>query len=500
VCYSPSKARNKQPNFLNLGHNVHYEGKRRLNRNTKLYVVLAILFAIITAIPVIFVSLPANQNPPKGPLEIGVGPTPDADLNKTEISIDIPDQTINVEVTFRFNQTEKYFIYVLLPYQALNAGAYAIHDYSMYSPLPLEGKPSVGNFSTNLIFNSTLGSSIVNASLDVNPSFPWLFGYYPPIQDELTLGVSIRVQENLIAIGDSFGASQSAIFTFFGNVNGIWSQEMSAFTYPASQMTLNAPFIVSLRLPPSSLYSDSQPGPIEYYVRQDQRWIMFSLDFLGGQYAQTLVCNFVNPTGQAYREIAIFVTGVFSAFFVTFLVEALKSFYAERGKTEQTLVESAVPSPSNEPTHHPDIKKLVKLVDDKFEKPWWLNPLIAILVILYVVIIGIIAYLLSILALAATNVQGESLFPSYVGLVAAFVSFNVLVFNFPRILPPEERFGILVNHNFGKLKKEKAVEEWEQPFLKALIMMKSRNPDFKLEDIQDKKLFRENPLLERLYR
>jgi hypothetical protein len=49
------------------------------------------------------------------------------------------------------------------------------------------------------------------------------------------------------------------------------------------------------------------------------------------------------------------------------------------------------------------------------------------------------------------------------------------------------------------MKNEKEVKEWEQPFLKALIKMKSRNPDFKLKDIQNKNLFNVNPLLERLY-
>lgn len=469
-----------------------------MNVTTKLYAGFVILSLITTVIAIYFVSMPANQNPPRGPLEIGAGPTPEAALNKTEISIDIPDQTINVEVTFRFNQTEKYFIYVLLPYQALNVSAYAIYKGGSFPPLPLEGKPSIGNFSTNLLFNSTFGSSIVNASLDINPSFPWFFGY-PDMKDELTLGASIKVHENLVAIGTSFEASQSAIFTFFGNINGIWSQDMSAFIYPASQMTLNEPFIVSLRLPPTCYYSDSQPGPIEYYVRQDQRWIMFSLDFLGGRYAQTLVCNFVDPAGQAEREIAIFMTGVFSAFIVTFLVEFVKSFYAERGKTKQTLIENTAPNSPSELQPHPDIEKLVKLVDGKFGKPWWLQPLIAALIISYVLAIGVIAYLLSSLSSAITHVQGESLVPSSIALAAALISFIALTFNIPRILSPEERVNILVNHNFGKMKREKQVQEWERPFLKALIKMKSRNPDFGLKDIQNKKLFRENPLLERLY-
>gem|GEM_PF-6031713 len=147
---------------------------------------------------------------------------------------------------------------------------------------------------------------------------------------------------------------------------------MTAFMQPSYQSSIDGPFTIQLRLPPSCYYTSSQPGPIEYYVRQDQRWIMFSMDFLNSQYAQTLVCNFVDPTGQAHREIMIFLAGVFSAFLVSFLIEVVKSFYTERGKINQTQP-SKVPEPPAESQRHPDVEKLINLVDAKFKVPWWLS-------------------------------------------------------------------------------------------------------------------------------
>jgi hypothetical protein len=470
-----------------------------LNSTIKFYVLLAIIFTVITMVSVIVVSSPPTQSPPKGPLAIGVGPCPEATRNKTELLIDIPDQRIDVRVTFRFNETKKYFIYALLPYTIDQATPYAIHQ-NVWYPLQLpDSYPEIGNFSRNFL-NTSNGSSIVNATLELNPAFQFNF-WQPDLKDELTIGVTVTVHESLIAIRDSFGASQTAIFTFFGDVTGMWSDQMSAYMQPLSQMTLGEPFIVQLRLPPSTYYSNSQPSPIEYYMKQDQRWTMFSLDFLEGRYAQTLLCNFVDPVGQSLREIWIFLIGVFSTLSISFGIEAA-SRYTERAETGQDQNAESEPPPSNQ-QQHPNIKKLIDLVDAKFEKRLWFvylknRPVIGS-IISYALVIGIIWYLLTLLSLAISSVQGESLIPSLIGLVAALISFIALINNIPRILLPEERLDFLVNYNFGRMKKEKEVSESERPFLKALIKMKSKNLEFNLNSIANKELFDENRLLERLY-
>lgn len=218
-----------------------------MNPTTKFYSLLtsAIILVVITIIPSYFVLAAPIQNPPKGPFEIGVGPDPEAARNKTKVTIDITAQTIDALVTFRFNETEKYFTYILLPYQAVNVSAYAVYGGDRHL--------DVGNLSTNLFFNDVLGSSTVNASLDIDPSFPWFF-QYPDMKAELGIGVSITVHESLVAISDRFGASQTVIFTFFGQSTDIMSQEMYAYTEPLSQLTIGYPFEVLLRLPSSCYY------------------------------------------------------------------------------------------------------------------------------------------------------------------------------------------------------------------------------------------------------
>jgi hypothetical protein len=470
----------------------------------RLYVLLTIIFAVITTISVIVVSAPATQNPPLGPIEIGLGPSPEAALNKTELFIDIPDETINVQVTFRFNQTaEKYFIYTLLPYNIEQASPYAIYDSAQYPfkfPNDVNANfRNIGNFSTNYM-NTANGSSIVNATLELNSTFPFSFLFEPDQKDELTLGVSIRVNESLIAISDRFGASQTSIFTFFGDVSGIWSDKMLAYMLPSSQPTLTEPFIVQLRLPPSSYFQTSQPTPIEYYVKQDQRWLMFSMDFLNGQYAQTLVCNYVDPAGQYHAEIAIFLIGVFSALTISFLIEALKTYYTGKEKRERPPVSSEALSSETSPPP-PDIEKLRKLVDNNFEKrlryTYPANALVLSYYILYGAVIGVIAYLLFFVTLVVPKMPIEIAVPSIVGLIAALISFIALVTNVPKLLGPQELLGLIVTHNFKKM--EKSVNESEKPFLKALIKMKSMNPEFKLQDIDSKTMFNDERLLKRLY-
>jgi hypothetical protein len=168
---------------------------------------------------------------------------------------------------------------------------------------------------------------------------------------------------------------------------------------------------------------------------------------------------------------------------------------------EYTPLESSPPPSSQH--QHPDIKKLIELVDTRFERRLWLvylrNKLVIGLIISYAVVIGIIWYLLYFLSLAVAQVQGESLISSLIGLVAALISFIALVTNIPRILLPEERLDFLVDYNFRKMEKEKEVNESERPFIKALIKMRSKNPEFDLKSIANKELFDENRLLERLY-
>jgi FtsH-binding integral membrane protein len=300
-----------------------------LNSTVRTYIVLALIFAVVGGILFFMVSLPPSEDPPRGPIEIGVGPVPEADRNETEVYVDIPSRTLDVRVTFRFNETRKYFIYVLLPYQVLETSAYAIYGGGLYPHELRPNEAGIGNFSTNHWFNSTTGSSILNASLDVDPSFPWSFAY-PDMKAELTLGVTITLENSLVAISYPLGASESVVMTFFGSYSGIMSDEMYAFEQPLSQPTLGQPFIVHVRLPSSTYFSYSQPSPIQYYIKQDYRWLMFSLDFIEGRYAQTLYCTITDPTRQSLKEIMVFVGTALLALASSFGVEG----FVNRGKEQ----------------------------------------------------------------------------------------------------------------------------------------------------------------------
>jgi len=309
-----------------------------LSNVVKIYVIVCIIFAISGLSLFFAVSWPPSENAPKGPLEIGVGPQLDARTNKTELYIDVPSNSIDVCVTFRFNEIKQYFIYVIFPYAIKDATAYAIHNYGRY-PNPNLG--DIGNFSLNSM-NTPYGSSILNATLALNSNFPYFHFTGPDLTDELTLAVSVKFSDSLIAISYPWRTSQTVILTFFGDVSGIITDDMYAFKRPSSQLTIDYPFIIHLRMPSSSYFSESQPSPIQYYVKEGRRWAMFSLDFLEGHYAQTLFCTFINPTTQDWKQISIFVGGVFVAISTSLVIQIMRYYFGLQKITSTDKTEKEV--------------------------------------------------------------------------------------------------------------------------------------------------------------
>jgi hypothetical protein len=325
-----------------------------LNLSARTYAILAIIFLAMGGFLFFMVSLPPSERPPR-PIVIGAGPSPEATFNKTEVEVDVPSSNLNVSVTFRFNETQTYFIYVLLPYKVLNTTAYAIYQNGLYPHQLGQGEAGIGNFSTHHLFNPSTDYSILNASLAVNPNFTWAFGY-PDMKVELTLGVTIETEDSLVAISYPFGASQSVALTFFGQYSSIMSTEMWAFEGSLSQLTIGYPFIVSVKAPSSTYFSNSQPSPIQYYIEQGDRWLVFSLDFIEGRYFQTLFCTFTCPTGQSLKEIMVFIGGGLVAFSTSLAVEAVKS----RGGNKKPNSNN---SDDHTETQKPQRKRASKTVD-----------------------------------------------------------------------------------------------------------------------------------------
>ena len=258
-------------------------------------------------------------------------------INKTRVIINIPAQIISVEVTFNFSSlSETPFIWVLLPYTISSVKSYAIvnsADEFGDSSYPLS---NVGNFSTHFM-NTPLGSSILNCTLDLNQT---TFQFFPS-DETIGIGVNINVKDSLLAIDDSGDGIKTAIYTFYGDNSGVWTDNMSSYMGINTFPTFNEPFTVQIALPYSYYYSSGQPPPIEDYIRGDYRWMMFSMDFLNGHYAQTLVCNFGNPSALAQRELYIFLIGVFSTISITFALEAFTTYIKE--KNEKNIDTSSLP-------------------------------------------------------------------------------------------------------------------------------------------------------------
>ncbi len=147
----------------------------------------------------------------------------------------------------------------------------------------------------------------------------------------------------MFSIQNVLGDSKTAIYTFFGDVKGEYTPEMIPYMGVGSTSTINVPFIVQIELPSNYYFSSSQPPPVEYYVKENNRWVMFSMDFLNGQYAQTIVCNFENTFYQSLKELLIFLIGVLSTFSISFAIEAWTS-----SKGNSSVAEKPKESKSND--------------------------------------------------------------------------------------------------------------------------------------------------------
>jgi hypothetical protein len=303
----------------------------RAHRALAVFYIFMIIVSILAAVycsELAFAS--PTQNLTKGPISINA--EQQVPINGTLVTINIPAQTISVAVNFNFvSQTKTLFIWVLLPYTISSVQNYALVNNVPYGEV---GYPLsyVGTFSTYFM-NSTLGSSILNSTLELNQTS---FQFFPS-GEIIGLGVSINIKDSLLAVDDSAGGSKSAIYTFYGDETGIWTNDMIPYIGSNTFPTFNEPFTVVIGLPSSYYYSSSQPPPIEYYLKEKNRLIMFSMDFLNGQYAQTLVVNLENPTAQSNRELYIFLVGVFVTLPITFIPDVVKEIKSAHGKTNGNI-------------------------------------------------------------------------------------------------------------------------------------------------------------------
>jgi len=280
---------------------------------------------------------PPRVEAPRGPITVGAGPYPETEINKTEVTVSIPESSVDVKVTIKFNESRTYFAYVLLPFLVSDVSPYIIYQQSVIHRDLLSG---IGNLSSNYM-NSVLGSSIANVTFQPNITAPGWWFIPPDYKAELTLAITLKASSTMVAITDLFGASETVIITFFGNLMGVYETKMGSYMSPTSRQTLDWPFTVFLQLPASAYLSGSFPPPVEYYVKEEHRWVMFSLDFLDGRYAQTVSCSYTNPIGQSLKEVMIFSGGISIGLGGSLLLDLIRPYIEPRKEPRSASSEHA---------------------------------------------------------------------------------------------------------------------------------------------------------------
>lgn len=278
------------------------------------YAVIAIIFTLSASILGFIVFLPPTQNLPKGPISVYAGIL---DLvNETDVYFELPSNNISVRVNFNMiypnNRNNSFFTCIMVPYTITDYTVYSVLDGNTGVFTPILGSHSTYNLTSD-------GVSIVNATWATNSTF---FSYFSP-SETIGLQIDMHIKEPLCSIEDAIAGSETSTYTFFGDSRGVFSDKMEPYIGMSNEFSvMNSPFIAQIQLPSSFYLSESQPQPIEYYIKQDNKWAMFTMDFLNGRYAQTLVCNMNNPTLEPLRELIVFFIGITSTLSISFAFEA----------------------------------------------------------------------------------------------------------------------------------------------------------------------------------
>jgi len=140
------------------------------------------------------------------------------------------------------------------------------------------------------------------------------------------------------------------------------------------------------------------------------------------------------------------------------------------------------------------ILELIRLVDSKYKKSLWYsfgNPYFIVLIVLIITLIGGKFYIEVYLGVPRDIAKDLEIVIPLVALLIAFLA----VFE-----GSEDRASI--NGNYRKLKKERVVNRNNEPLLKSLVIMKTKQLEVNLEQIygMNKDLFTVEKLLEKLYK
>lgn len=215
-------------------------------------------------------NLSTKFNIPKGAVWIGIGPRNNMTPNSTRMIFSVPYNEINLEVSFSFTEFKKYRIYIIMPYETMEAEPYVIYQHSRYFGEELS---KIGNFSAHFMSFPEKGSSVINATFIPKPDF----NFFP--KEPVTLSIHATVSR-LVSINYPLGSKQTVIMTFFGSTAGVYDSGMAPYTGIDNLALNDYPFQVIIQFPKESyLSSDTFPSPIELFVTENYRSTLFDLNF-----------------------------------------------------------------------------------------------------------------------------------------------------------------------------------------------------------------------------
>ena len=281
---------------------------------------------------------PFNIVPPREPFEIGVGPSDQCRVDHTEVYFYIPARSIRVIIFLNSCVGKQYNAYVLIPFVVNNAtsSAFSLSDKALLTNSSFKNVTECNA----CIANSTFCSEEIVSDLKVD----FLFS----------------ISSDLFQ-SDLLGSSKAVAVTFFGPQSDLVYNETYKYHGTRSTVTISSPLFVHFNLPSDARFShESFPVPIQYYMRNDQMWVMFNPTFPNNNYAQTIACHFVNPLVQGIKQLVFLAGGIFIGLATSLVVE-VQLHQAEAGerrhefwkrlldksKTKATLFANTSPSKGN---------------------------------------------------------------------------------------------------------------------------------------------------------
>jgi len=252
---------------------------------------------------------------------IGWGPSNYNNLNITSVDFLTPVQSIEIKATFNVNKNASMeYFYAELPYTITKCHMWMLCDDSTRLYSSNMGK---GYYS---YLNTTLGSSIINAKININQT---AFSSSRP-GESIGIEVEVHVKQSLFSMNDWLSGSKTLAYTFYGNFSSLATRDMRAYFGTNNTYAINRPFSVGIELPSSYYLTNSQTTPTAYYVSKGDRWLTFSMDFppvgteANDYYAQTLFISIENTASpELLTNLLIFLIGVFSTISISFAIEVV---------------------------------------------------------------------------------------------------------------------------------------------------------------------------------